>query len=66
MSSLTTIIAEVAAAAEFDSQGDSPEAHALLLNSIQRLQLAAEYPIETAKRILYQVGLPLVARIFEL
>ncbi|CAD6578655.1 MAG: hypothetical protein ASARMPREDX12_008924 [Alectoria sarmentosa] len=54
MSPITTIIAEVAAAADKDGQGDDPKAHALLLNSIQRLQLAAEKPPETANRILYQ------------
>ena len=57
MSPITTIIAEVAAAADKDGQGDDPKAHALLLNSIQRLQLAAEKPPETANRILYQVRL---------
>ncbi len=55
MSSISAIIAEVAAAADIDYQGKDPGAHAALLNSIQRLQLAAEKPTETAKRILYQV-----------
>lgn len=57
MTSINKIIAEVAVAANADDQGDNPEAHAALLNGIQRLQLAVEKPIETAKRILYQVRL---------
>lgn len=66
MSSITTIVAEVAAAALEDGQGDNPEAHALLLKSIERLQLAAEKPAETAKRILYQVRLSLVLVLSEI
>ena len=61
MMSINNIIAEVAAAAKMDGQGDHPEAHAALLNSIHRLQLAVEKPTETAKRILYQVRLILRA-----
>lgn len=59
--SINNIIAEVAAAANMDGQGDNPEAHAALLSGIQRLQLAVEKPTETAKRILYQVRLILRA-----
>ena len=58
MSSITTLIAEVAAAAaDVDHRSDNPEAHAALLDSIQRLQLAAETPTETVKRIIFQVRL---------
>lgn len=57
MTSISKIIAEMAAAANVDERGDNSEAHAKLLNGIQRLQLAVEKPIETAKRILYQVRL---------
>ena len=56
MSPIASIITEVAAAAKLNDQGDNPEAHAALLRGIERLQLAAEKPIETAKRIIYQVG----------
>ena len=55
MSPITTIIAEVAAAAKVNDQGENPEAHAALLHSIERLRLAAEKPTETARRIIYQV-----------
>ena len=65
MSPLATIIAEVAAAAKVDDQGENPEAHAALLHRIQRLQLAAEKPIETAKRIIYQVRFPPVVPLSE-
>lgn len=61
MSSITAIIEEVAAAAKVDDQRDDPEAHAALLRSIQRLQLAVEKPTETAKRIIYQVRVSPVA-----
>lgn len=43
-----------------DDQDNNPEAHALLLSSIQRLQLMAKNPAETAKRILYEVRLFLI------
>ena len=55
MSPIATILDEVTAAAKLNDQGENPEAHAALLNGIERLQLAAEKPMETAKRILYQV-----------
>ena len=45
MSPIATISAEVAAAAKVNEQGENPEAHAALLLSIERLQLAAEKPI---------------------
>lgn len=48
-----------AAAARAHSEGDNDEAHAAFLSSIQLLQLAAEEPAETAKRILYQVSVSL-------
>lgn len=56
MSHIATIIEEITAAAKLNDQGGNVEAHAALLHGIQRLQLAAEKPIETAKRIIYQVG----------
>lgn len=56
MSSIHSIINEVTAAAEADAGGDNPRAHATLLQCIQKLMLAAEKPLETAKRILYQVS----------
>ena len=61
MSSIAVIIEEVAAAAKLDDQRDDPEAHAALLRGIQRLQLAVEKPTETAKRIIYQVRVSLIA-----
>lgn len=59
------IVADVAAAADMHEQRDNPEAHAALLNNIQRFQLAAEKPTETAKRILYQMRLSLVVTLSE-
>ena len=56
MSSLSCLIEDVAAAARADAEGSDPEAHATLLQRIQRLTLAAEKPLETAKRLLYQVS----------
>lgn len=56
MSSLHSIIEDVAVAARADAEGRDPEAHTILLHSIQRLTLAAEKPLETAKRLLYQVS----------
>ena len=60
MSFIKQIVADVAAAADMDEQRDGPEAHAALLNNIQRCQLAAEIPTETAKKILYQMRPSLV------
>ena len=56
MSSIDTIIAEVSASAQADAGQDDPETHAKLLQSIWKLLLAAEKPLETAKRIVYQVS----------
>lgn len=56
MVSVNSIIDDVAAAAEADAGGCDPEAHARLLQSIQNSTLASEKPLETAKRILYQVS----------
>ena len=55
MSIINHIIDDVAAAALADAEGDDPKAHATLLHCIQRLILAAEKPLETIKRLLYQV-----------
>lgn len=57
MSSLTNIIDDVTAAAQADAGQCDPEAHASLLQCIQKLTLAAEKPLETAKRLLYQVSI---------
>lgn len=57
MSALSSIIEEVAAAAEADTVGSDPKAHTKLLQTIQKLTLAAERPSETIKRILYQVSI---------
>ncbi len=56
MASVTSIIDDVAAAALADAGGRDPEAYATLLQCIQKLVLAAETPLETAKRLLYQVS----------
>lgn len=56
MSSITSIIDDVTAAARADAGQCDPEAHATLLRCIQKLTLAAEKPLETAKRLLYQVS----------
>lgn len=56
MSTINSIIDDVAAAARADAEGCDPKAHATLLQNIQKLQLAAETPSETAKRLLYQVS----------
>ena len=57
MSVLSSTIDEVAAAAKADAVGSDPEAHTKLLQSIHKLTLAAEKPLETVKRILYQVSI---------
>ena len=56
LSTLNDIIDDVAAAARADAEGCDPEAHATLLQRVQRLTLAVEKPLETAKRLLYQVS----------
>lgn len=57
MSSIASIIDDVtAAAARADAGQCDPEAHATLLRCIQKLTLAVEKPLETAKRLLYQVS----------
>ena len=56
MSTISGIIDEVTAAALADAEGCDPKAHSTLLRCIQRLTLAAEKPLETAKRLLYQVS----------
>lgn len=58
MSVLSSTIDEVAAAAQADADGSDPMAHTKLLQTIQKLTLAAERPLETVKRILYQVSIP--------
>ena len=57
MSDLSSIIEEVAAAAKAEAVGTDPNAHTRLLRSIERLTLAAEKPLETVKRIVYQVSI---------
>lgn len=56
MSTINSTIDDVVAAAQADAEGCDPKAHATLLQSIQKLLLAAETPSETAKRLLYQVS----------
>ncbi len=56
MASIHSLIEDVAAAAWADSEGHDPETHAKLLQCIQKLTLTVEKPLETAKRILYQVS----------
>lgn len=56
MSSISTIIDDVAAAARADAGHCDPGAHATLIRRIHQLTLAAETPLETAKRLLYQVS----------
>lgn len=60
MSILSNVIDEVAAAAQADADGSDPKAHAKLLQTVQKLTLAAEKPSETVKRILYQVSIPCI------
>lgn len=50
------LIDEVKLAAEADSQ--NPAAHARLLTAIQKLQIAAETPLESIMRFLYLVCTP--------
>ena len=57
MSVLSSAIDEVVAAARADAVGSDPKAHTNLLQSIHKLTLAAETPLETVKRILYQVSI---------
>ena len=57
MSSLISVIGEVDAAARAEIGGCDPVAHTRLLQCIQKLTLAAEKPLETAKRLLYQVNI---------
>ncbi len=56
MASIHSLIEDVAAVAWADAEGHDPETHAILLQRIQKLTLTAEKPLETAKRILYQVS----------
>lgn len=56
MALIDSLIDEVASRAHAEGDSDNAENHARLLNSIYRLQLAVEKPIETAKRIMYQVS----------
>ncbi len=56
MALMTNLLDEVARLAHAEGDSDDPENHARLLQSIHKLQLAAEKPIETAKRIMYQVS----------
>ncbi len=56
MASIHSLIEDVAAAAWADAERHDPETHAILLQCIQKLTLTAEKPLETAKRILYQVS----------
>lgn len=58
MSNINSIIDDVVATARADAKGCNPKTHPTLLQSIQKLQLAAETPSETAKRLLYQVSSP--------
>lgn len=55
MALIASLIDEVARLAHAKGDSDDAENHAKLVHSIHRLQLAAEKPIETAKRIMYQV-----------
>ncbi|KAI4098443.1 MAG: hypothetical protein LQ339_006414 [Xanthoria mediterranea] len=54
MALIASLIDEVARLAHAKGDSDDAENHAKLVHSIHRLQLAAEKPIETAKRIMYQ------------
>ena len=56
LNALNGIINDVAVAAQADAGRCDPEAHATLLQCVQRLTLAVEKPLETAKRLLYQVS----------
>ncbi|CAO1605760.1 hypothetical protein XANCAGTX0491_009266 [Xanthoria calcicola] len=54
MALIANLIDEVARLAHAEGDSEDAENHAKLLHSIHRLQLAAEKPKETAKRIMYQ------------
>lgn len=56
MALIANLIDEVARLAHAEGGSEDAENHAKLLHSIHRLQLAAEKPKETAKRIMYQVS----------
>ena len=51
---LLDLIQDVRDAAEAEERGD-PESHAQLLRKIQKLNLKAEYPVDTAMRMRFQV-----------
>ncbi|KAL8949502.1 MAG: hypothetical protein Q9222_004392 [Ikaeria aurantiellina] len=55
MRPIHTLLQDIGTAAHIDGRGDDAIAHATLLRCIQELTLAAETPLETVKRIIYQL-----------
>ncbi|KAL8831347.1 MAG: hypothetical protein Q9170_005340 [Blastenia crenularia] len=57
-----SLIAEVTSLAYAEGDSKDVENHAKLLRTIHKLQLAAEKPVETAKRIMYQPPINIALR----